>query len=108
MLMKTNRTGDYKMIFTVTDDGDAVITSTEISMPENAAFANMQKATLTDDSAATANINVEDIDVFKPMTLKFRHTTDVSVPQKYNQIDTDPEEISDLFVVFHYYLGDII
>ncbi|MBK6642998.1 MAG: hypothetical protein IPG39_18105 [Bacteroidetes bacterium] len=88
-------------------DDDALISS-EISMPENATYANIQTATLTADSAGSTIMNIEDMDVFKQWTLKFRHITDVSVPQTYNQIDNDPEEISDLFVVFHYCLGDVI
>ena len=113
VLMKANRSGDYKMILTVTDIASPlppappnIITSSEITMLENATYDNMQMATLTADSAATVNINVEDMDVFRELTLKLRHSTDVSVPQKYNQIDTDPEEISDLFVMLHYALGD--
>jgi len=115
VLMKTNRRGDYKMILTITDIASPlppaspnIIASSEIAMPENVTYDNMQMATLTPDSAATININVEDMDVFKEFTLKFRHSADVSVPQKYNQIDTAPEEIADLFMVFHYFIGDTI
>jgi hypothetical protein len=115
MLMKSNRSGDYKMILTVTDIASplppaapTIITSSEIAMPENVTYGNMQMATLTADSAATANINVEDMDVFRELTLKFRHSSDVSAPQKYNQIDTDPLEISDVFIILHYSLGDDI
>ncbi|NLA50410.1 MAG: hypothetical protein GX876_13245 [Bacteroidales bacterium] len=115
VLMKTNRSGEYKMILSITDIASAlppaspnIITSSEITMPENVTYDNMQIATLTADSAATVNINVEDMDVFRELTLRFRHSTDVSVPQKYNQLKTDPQEISDMFVILHYCLGDEI
>lgn len=113
VLMKTNRSGDYKMILTITDIASPalpappiILTSAEIKMPENLTYDNMQMTTLTADSAATANINVEDMDVFKEWTLKFKHNSDAD----YHSIDIapKPEEISDLFVVFHYSLGDIV
>jgi hypothetical protein len=72
--------------------------SNEITMPESPHYANMQKATL---DATTVNANVEELDVFKQITLKLKHNSDPD----YHSIDTSPEEISDLFVVFHYALG---
>jgi hypothetical protein len=104
VLIKAEQEGDYKMICSITDVADAVITSTEITMPENSTYANMQKATL---SETTAGITVADINVFGAMSFKFRHNTDISNPQVYNTIDKDPEEISDVFVVIHYSLGDL-
>lgn len=80
----------------------STVNSSEISMPEDATFANMQKATLT---GTTAGVTIEDIDVLSPLSMKFRYHSDISMPQRYNQIDTDPEEISDLFIVLHYALG---
>ncbi|MDO6433173.1 neuraminidase-like domain-containing protein [Flavitalea sp. BT771] len=102
IIMKANRTGDYKVVFTGIAKDASALTSAEVTMPENPAFANMQRCTL---SSATPGANIEDLDCLQKITMKFRHTTDVSVPQTYNQIDTDPEELMDLFVVFHYSLG---
>jgi hypothetical protein len=113
VLMKTNRGGDYKMILTVTDIASplppaapTINTSNEVTLPENVTYDNMRMATLTADSAATVNINVEDMDVFRELTLKFRHSADISTPQKYNQIDKNPEEIAEAFLMIHYNLGD--
>jgi hypothetical protein len=104
VLIDANRSGDYKMIFGAVDTDDNVMVSTEINMPENSTYANMQKATL---SGTVAGVSIEDINAFAPITFKFRHNSDVSaLPQKYNFIDTDPEEITDFFVVLHYALGD--
>lgn len=102
VLLQASRTGDYMMVFTGTDQSGEAMNSTEISMPEDASLANMQRASL---SGITSNVNIEDMDVFAPISLKFRHSSDVSVPQQYNQIDTKPMEFSDLFIVFHYALG---
>ena len=67
-------------------------------MPEDPTLANMQKATLAD---TTAGITAQDIDVFSPLNMKFKYHSDAD----YHSIDTDPEEISELFVVLHYALG---
>ena len=99
ILAKTNRTGDYHLLISITDTDDTVVNSTQISMPENVTYANMQKATLT---GTTANISVEDINVFGPMTFKLKHNSDVN----YHSLDTDPEELEDLFVVINYKLSD--
>ena len=91
------------MILKAKDATDTVMTSSEIALPENATFGNMQMATLTSDSVATANINIEDIDIFKELSLKFRFSSDAD----FHSIDTDPQELSDLFIVCHYNLGDL-
>lgn len=104
VLIKAARPGDYKMILAAKDVDNVAMTSSEISMPESATYANMQKATL---KGTTAGINVDDINVFEPISLRFRHNSDISSPQKYNEIDTNPEEISDIFVVLHYALGEL-
>jgi hypothetical protein len=104
VLIKANRPGDYKMILAAKDVDDNAMTSSEISMPESATYANMQMATLR---GTTTGINVEGINAFSPISLKFRHNSDISSPQKYNEIDTNPEEISDIFVVLHYALGEL-
>lgn len=106
VLVKANREGDYKLVFTAMDTDDAAMNSDEISMPESSTYGNMQKATL---AGTVAGVDVETINVLAPMTFKFRHSTDpVAAPQRYNFIDTDPEEINDLFVVLHYSLSDVV
>lgn len=92
VLMKANRTGDYKMKFNA--NGNPISTATEISMPESITYANMQKATL-DSNAGVASINV-----YQPLTFSFKHVSD----SDFHSIDTNPDEISDLFVVFYYSL----
>ena len=101
ILIKAKRTGDYKMFVSATGLDNTAIASSEISMPESAAYANMKKVTLTDNAKDT-KINVEDLDVFKTIELKFKYNTDFD----YHSIDTSPEEISDVFLVVHYVLGD--
>ncbi len=104
VFIRSNREGEYKMIFSSTDVDENVMTTAEISMAENPKYSNMQSGTV---SETTPGVTIDDINVFAPMTFKFRHSTDVSNPQKYNTIDKDPEEISDVFVVMHYFLGDM-
>jgi hypothetical protein len=96
ILAKTNRTGDYHLMMTATDTGAVIMTSTQISMPENATYADMQKTTLT---GVAANISVEDINAFAELTMKFKHSTDA------NYHSLDDAEMQDVFMVIHYKLS---
>jgi len=104
ILMKAARPGDYKVIFTATDSTNPIpdtMVSNEISLPVSPTYFDMHSATVPGTSNTMI---VEKIDVFSPISFMFRHNSDVSTPQKYNQIDTAPDEISDLFIVLHYAL----
>ncbi len=98
ILIKANRTGEYQMVFIRTDLDENVMTSDTISMPENPVYGNMQKATLT---ASTVNAN---LDIFESISLKLKHNDDPD----FRSLNSDTEEISDIFLVFHYVLGDLI
>jgi hypothetical protein len=115
ILIKANRAGSYKMLLSAIALGGDSINSVppispvpatsqdaiEITMPENAAFANMQKATVT---STTTGLNAEEIDIFLPMSMKFRHIADLH----FHSIDTSPDEISEMFLVVHYALRQYI
>ncbi len=90
VLAKTTKSGDYHLILSATDMDGNVMTSSKISMPQSAAYGDLQKTTLTGN---TANINVEEISVNDPLSLKLKPKT-------------NPDEVTDIFLVFHYYLGD--
>lgn len=97
---KASRTGDYNLMLTATDTSDTEMVSAQINMPEAPLYANMQKVTI---AGATTGVSVEDIAVFEPMTMKFKHNTDLD----YHSIGTDPEELEDVFLVMHYKLSDV-
>lgn len=101
ILIKANRNGDYKVILQANNSDNTPMTSAEISMPENAKFANMQKATFT---SITPDFNVEEVNILSMLTFKLKHSSD----SDFHSINTNPDEISDLFVVIHYKLGDVL
>jgi hypothetical protein len=66
-------------------------------MHESPVYLKMQKATIVR--------TLTGLDVFEPISLKVRHSsTLLTVPNPYKMIGTDPDEILDLFIVFHYSL----
>jgi hypothetical protein len=69
-------------------------------MPQDAAYGDMQKTSL---SGSASGINVEDINIFSALTFKIKHNSDAN----FHSIDTDPEELEDMFLVVHYKLSDI-
>jgi hypothetical protein len=73
--------------------GNWALTLLDKPMPENATYANLQKGTI---------INVGALNVFQPIALKLKHFSDAD----YHSINTNPDEISDLFIVFYYALGN--
>jgi hypothetical protein len=100
ILASTTRTGDYHLMFSATDLSDTVMNSSQLTMPESATYGNMQKVSL---SGTTANISVEEINIFETLSMKFKHSTD----SDYHSIGTNPLEMEDVFIVVHYKLSDL-
>ncbi|MCP4398170.1 MAG: hypothetical protein GY801_12845 [bacterium] len=84
VLAKTTEDEDYHLN----------ISATEILMSEIATYGGLQKATL---SGSTANINVND-----SLSLKLKRQS----AGNYTSLGTNPDEVTDIFIVLHYYLGD--
>ena len=97
VLARTTKSGDYHLILSVTDADDSVMTSSQITMPQNPTFGNLQTASLAGN---VSNINVEDISVDKPISLKLKHNSSAD----FKSLDTD--EAEDILLVLHYKLGD--
>jgi hypothetical protein len=97
VLLKAGKTGDYQLLLSATNLNDEVKSSDPISAGENAKYGNMQKATLVGSSN---QLVVEDINIFAPLTLKIKHNSQGG----YAALGTNPDELSDVFVVFHYHL----
>ena len=96
--MKADREGEYEMVFTA---NDSTIVSQIILMQEIAANNKMKKASF---SETTPGHSLLAVNVFAPLSFKFRRKTGESASGGYNGIGTFPEEISDLFIVVHYSL----
>jgi hypothetical protein len=97
VLARTTKSGDYHLILSVTDADDSVMTSSQITMPENPTLGDIQTASLEGN---VSNINVEDISIDKPISLKLKHNSSAD----FKSLDTD--EAEDILLVLHYKLGD--
>ncbi|MEO8109737.1 MAG: neuraminidase-like domain-containing protein [Ginsengibacter sp.] len=99
VLIKSNKTGDYKMHFPATDSNEIPPTLTDDSpmppeflMAENALFENMQVGTIINASQVTL-----------PTTLKFKFMHNSN--SNYHSINKNPDELLDIFLVPYYKLG---
>jgi hypothetical protein len=99
VLARTTKSGDYHFILSVTDDYDSVMTSSQIAMPQKPKYGNLQMVSL---AGSVSNINVEDVRIEKPMSLKLKHSTSTD----FKSLDTTPDEVKDILLVLHYKLGD--
>jgi len=95
---KCSQDGDYNMIMSYTNlDGDAV-TSTALNLSQNDNYGGVNKATI--DVVNGIGVVTEEIDVSEEMELKLKFNTATD----YAGLSTDPDEIEDIFLVFHYKL----
>ncbi len=98
LLMNAPRTGAYEMIFSA---NDKAIISKVIQFHASATYSNMMEAILPETIETTlpetaTGVSLQEMNVFAPVSFNFGQKTN----------GADPEEISDLFVVMHYMLGD--
>jgi hypothetical protein len=98
VLVSSSKKGDYQMIFSATDSTNTLQSSAQLGMPENAKFGNMQKGTVPD---STGTLNLGDMNIYAPLSLKIKHSSQAG----FAGLGTNPDELSDVFVVFHYALG---
>jgi hypothetical protein len=89
----------YHVAITYTDRSGASVASTQVTAAPDPAWGGAQAATV---EANDAGLDLEQLDIEKPLTLKLKRTT----ADTFTTLGTAPEEFEDLFVVFHYKLGD--
>ena len=100
VLARTTKAEDYYLILSVTyadDDNDLENSSSQIPMPQNPRFGNLQTASLPCDDC---NINVENISIDKQLSIK------LSSSENFIPLDTNPDEVKDILLVLHYKLDD--
>lgn len=96
---KCTQEGDYKMVLSITeDDNTSPSPSSEITMPENDNYGGLKKATI--DNVNTVGLNLEELNISEEMILKMKHNTALD----YTILATEPREVEDVFLVFHYKL----
>lgn len=100
VLARTTKGGDYHAILAATDEDGDPMTSTQLTLAPNPIYGGLQKVTLT---GSGTGVNVEEIDIDGAMSIKLKH----NAAADFTALATDPEEVKDLLIVFHYYLEDL-
>jgi hypothetical protein len=96
---RSSKTSSYHLIMSYTNlDGDPVI-STQITMPQSDAYGGLNKTTI---DVSDAGLNLEELDVAAPMSLKLKRI----VVNDFSSLSTDPDEMEDVYLVFHYKVAD--
>lgn len=99
ILTKARKPGPYSLLVSgSTKDGEE-ISSLPVSMaqvPDHPSFGNLHFATLVD---GTSMLNIGDLDVFAPMTFR------LSSSEEPAPLETHPDEVEDMWLVFEYSLG---
>ena len=77
---------------------DVIVTSSEITMPYNDTYGGLHKITI--ENPNDIGVDPETLDISKDMTLKLRHNS--AAANDYTSLGTNPDEVEDIFLVFHY------
>jgi len=90
-LARCFQTGDYGMSLSHANAAQTF----DATLGPNDSYGGLNKATI-DGEGQFANL-----DISKPMSVKLKFDPN----QDYKSLATDPDEVDDLFLVFHYKLG---
>jgi hypothetical protein len=89
--------GDYHMLLSHMNFNGDPVNSSEISLPKSGVYGDLNVATV---GVTDASLNLEELDVAGPMTLKLKH----NATPDYTGLATNPPEIEDLDCLVHYKL----
>lgn len=67
--------------------------------PQNDSYGGLNKATI---NVNDAGLNLEELDISGEMSLKLKH----SLSQDFTILATEPSEVEDIYLVFHYKLSN--
>ncbi len=96
---KCTQADDYHMVLSYINFDEDLVTSSQITMPQNESYGGLNKATI---NVIDAGLNLEELDITGEMSLKVKHST----APDYTGLVTDPSEVEDIFLVFHYRLTE--
>ena len=96
---KCTQAGDYHMVLSYINFDEDPVTSSRITMPQNDTYGGLNKATI---KVNDAGLNLEELDITGEMNLKVKRST----APDYTSLVTEPGEVEDIFLVFHYKLAE--
>jgi hypothetical protein len=99
VLARCSAAGDYNVIMSLTNLDGEVITSSQLTLPASSTYGGLKKVTL---DVNAAGLNLDELDIGGAISFKLKRGTAV----EYTGLVTDPPEVDDLLVVFHYKLAD--
>ena len=101
VLASSSKDGDYNMTLTYTKPNADVVVSTETTTSTKPRYGDLKVLTLDTDDAGLA---LDELDIGAEMTLKLKR----QVAPNYKGLSTDPDEIDDLLLAFHYKLIPVV
>jgi hypothetical protein len=97
---RCTQTGNYDLKLSIMKANHSPVNSSPIVMPKNAGYGDLNKATLKGSDALTIGLNVEELDLAGPLSIKLKHNT----ATLYKSLATEPSEVENIFLVVHYKL----
>ena len=92
LFARCKQAGDYHLVLSYINHDEDTITSSQITMPQNDTYGGLNKATI---NVNDAGLNLEELDITGEMSLKMKYSTALD----YTSLT--PDEVADIFVVFH-------
>ncbi|MFD4368970.1 neuraminidase-like domain-containing protein [Rhodococcus sp. NPDC058521] len=97
-LARCRTAGDYHLVLAYTNSDGDEITSEMIQMPPTAQYGGLRRASIR---TTDAGVDLEELDVDGPMTMKLKHNT----APDFTGLATNPDEVEDLLLLVHYKVG---
>jgi hypothetical protein len=98
VLARCTDLGAYKLVLSYTDEDDNVVSSSEVTMSTKPRFSGLKGTVI---GVNDAGLNLEDIDVTRPMTVKLKR----SGAANFTSLATQPkDEVQDLYLAIAYKL----
>ncbi len=95
---KCSQAGDYHAVLEYTNHDGDVVTSSQIALPKDASFGDLNRTTI---QVTDAGLNLEEVDINGAMSLKLKHNAAVD----YTSLAVSPDEVEEIYMVVHYKLG---
>jgi len=89
---------DYIMVLSCVNLGGDIVTSSEITMPQSDVYGNLNKVTLNENDAGLA---LDELNIAGEIKFKVKSSSATD----FSSLSTDPEEVDNMYLVFHYSLG---
>ena len=98
VLARTTATASYHLKMSYTNTDEDTVDSTQIELTQVDASGDLHQARM---ATTDAGVNLEELDVDRPVTLRLKRTTVAD----YTALVTQPDELDDVMVVLHYRLA---